>query len=85
MLSDYAAAVEAHTAAFYTFQEIRVAYHARQIGDAEFLAAMAIKAEADAAYDAAFERERNIELDRIAAETVEAVEPVEDDRQIALL
>lgn len=57
MSKEYAAALEAHDAAFHKFDAVRKAYRAREVGDAEFLAAKAEYDAATAIYDAAFAKE----------------------------
>jgi hypothetical protein len=56
MHPEYKAALEAVCAAGAKFQPVRRAYHARQIGDAEFLAAQAEYKAAEAAFDVAYDK-----------------------------
>jgi len=57
MSNEYAAAIEAHNAAFAKFAAVRTAYRALKVGDAEFLAAKKEYDAATKAYDAAFAKE----------------------------
>lgn len=57
MSNEYAAALEAHNAAFRKFDAVRNAYRALQCGDAEFLAARAEYEAATALFDEAFAKE----------------------------
>ena len=51
---EYAAATEAHNAALRAYEPVRVAYFAREIGDAEFLVARKVVSDALARFDAAY-------------------------------
>jgi hypothetical protein len=55
---EYEAALAAHDAAQVIFQAAIFSYRALKIGDAEFLAARALYAEATAAFDLAFNEEQ---------------------------
>lgn len=72
---EYNAAIEAHNEAIHVFQAVVDAYRAMEVDDAVYLAAAAVKKEADAAFDVAFEAEQNRE----------EIVPVEDDTQLVLL
>ena len=54
---NYRAALERARAATATMSKVRVQYRARQIGDDEFFAALALEKAAEADFDAAFSRE----------------------------
>jgi len=54
----YKDAAEAHHNALKAYDVARTAYHAKKIGDAEFLAARDAKVAADRAFDAAYAAER---------------------------
>jgi hypothetical protein len=60
MSKEYAAALEAHNAAYAKFDAIRSEYRARKVGDAEFLAARAEYVAATAIYDEAFAAEASL-------------------------
>lgn len=55
MTKEYAAAIEAHSAACVPFYAAQKAYRLRQIGDAEFLAARAAFNVAQSAFDVAYQ------------------------------
>lgn len=60
MLSkEYELAIKIHDAALRIYQGKVWEYRARTIGDEEYLAARAVKVEADAAFDVAFELEQD--------------------------
>lgn len=56
--SEYIEALEASRIASRTFAAAQRAYRAREIGDAEFLAARALHDAALAAFDAAYDKEQ---------------------------
>lgn len=60
MNAEYEIAYNAHNAALAVYDIALAAYRAGKIGDAEFLAARAVKVEADKAFDVAFEIASNL-------------------------
>ena len=57
MSNEYAAALEVARKASAEFTKAQIAYRAKQIGDAEFLAARAEFKASEVAFDAAFAKE----------------------------
>ena len=71
MSPEYLAALDVHTVSFNRFQIARDAFRAGKLNDKEFFAHQAAYREANIIFDAAFEAERNREIEKILKESID--------------